>query len=159
MIAFSIEEIAFSILAALCYGLIFSAGLSFVLALIGVAFCAPAAGKIYMYEKIFPLPTFKELNINRKFGMTTWILSIALYWLGFCLLSYLALDGELRLYMLVLSFASFYLSNFAFSAFFTKLFLYFSRVFLIVLSLVFRMIFAPIKAFCSALKKRYAKKY
>ncbi len=159
MITFSFEEILFSILAALCYGLIFSAGLSLFLVIIRVAFSIPvAAGEIYRFEKIFPLPKFKGINTERKCGTVTWILAIAAYWLGFCLVSYLALDGEIRLYMLVLSFASLYLSNSAFSVFFTKLFSYLLRIFLIVLFLFFRLLFAPIKVLISFVKIRFVNK-
>ena len=108
MISYSNEEILHSIIYALLYGLAFSF----------FNFCFDIANTFF-------LSIFYRVKIVRKednndivlaknrtgLGGFLVFMKIFLFSLGFMVLSYVALDGVVRIYMLVLCFASFYLAK------------------------------------------------
>ena len=141
MMGFDSGEIARSLLWAIIYG----AGYSFVLYLLSMLFgllgsVRDASIKIIRFEKLFPLPSFSEFKISCHSSWGFTVFSVFLFATGFSLLSYLSLDGEIRIYMLILSFASFYLSKIAFSVIFSHLFAIAFRFFLVLISLPVRII-------------------
>ena len=148
---FTREEIIFSVICSLAYGVLFS-----------VLFCivkiSREIGLVFLHQfATAPDSNSKSDNTEQKpskfrgeiGAFTILFLSIA-FTVGFCLMSYLSLDGEIRLYMLVLSFASFYLSKFAFFDFCERLILLFLDKIFWIISRLIRVVFLPI---LKALKK------
>ena len=138
---FSAEEIFSSVIFALAYGTIFAVILSLTVVLkesLAVSF-AMLKSSLRFY-KIFPLPSLKNLKISNKSGALISVVSIFLFAIGFCLLSYLTLDGQLRLYMLTLSFASFYLSKIAFFDIFSGVIFFGFRISFILIIFVIRLV-------------------
>lgn len=121
MIGYSFKEIVFSVICALAYGALFAMLSSFLSAMIQLARGIPKCIKttVTMVER----PRFRDLKGGIPKGSAPYFLTpllMFIFALGFLLLSYFALDGSLRLYMLFLSFASLYLSKFAFSDFLSR---------------------------------------
>lgn len=110
MISFTNPEIFLSIIYAVLYGGFFAFGYSVLLTVNSlIKSSSDIMLGILRFDKIFPLPRYKSLLNSQKHGPIIAFLSIVFFSVGFVLLSYLSLDGIIRLYMLVLSFASFYL--------------------------------------------------
>ena len=151
MMGHSLWRIVASVLSAASFGAIFSCVLA-------VASSALEVGKralvllkeIVRFEHILPLPSFRKyiFEENDRKDMPVWlsISAIPLFAIGFSLLSYLTLDGQLRIYMLLISSAALYLSNIVFSNFFHRLFLLICTVFFAVISLPIRCLIAPFRA-------------
>lgn len=153
MMTFSEAELISSVVYALIYGILFACLLSATQLVKEILLNIKTIGReMLMVEKIFPLPRFRNMKIQRDLGAGLSVLSIFIYAIGFSLLSYLALDGEIRLYMFLLSFASFYLSKFVFFEFLTNVFLKFFRLLLILLSFAVRPVFFIIKKFINSIK-------
>ena len=111
MISFTHAEILSSCIWAVMYGLFYCVLYCISVSLTNLLSCLPGDIKSMLgFERIFPLPKFKHEK-TKSIGSLLIIILVFLYGLGFSLISYAALDGEIRLYMLVLSFASFYLSK------------------------------------------------
>ena len=124
MMGFSASEILNSILYAIGFGLIFSAVYTVLILLSGVVGSIPKVGKeIIIFKKVFPLPDFKSCINFKKVSLPLRLLSVFLFTVGFILISYLSLDGVIRIYMLFFAFATFYLLNFAFFDFLSSIFL------------------------------------
>lgn len=141
MMTFSAEEIFSSVIFALAYGAIFAVIFSLTVVLKEILAVSFAMLKSSLrYDKIFPLPSLKNVKISNKSGALISVVSIFLFAVGFSLLSYLALDGQLRLYMLILSFASFYLSKIAFSDIFSRVIFFAFRISFILIIFVIRLV-------------------
>ena len=141
MMTFSTREIFSSVVFALAYGSIFAMFFSFILAIKGsLALVWNLLKETVKYNKILPLPSFKGAKISIKSGAALSIIAIFSFAIGFSLLSYMSLDGQLRLYMLILSFASFYLSKNVFCDIFTVAFLLALKVVFILFALVVRVV-------------------
>lgn len=141
MMSFTMAEILLSILYALIFGVGFS--LFAVLMLIVREIVLVFGRMMEMavdFEKLLPLPTVKNMKINQAPGRLITVLWVIFFSLGFCLLSYLSLDGEIRLYMLILAFASFYLSKFVFFNIFSRLFVFLFGLLFSFLSIILRVI-------------------
>ena len=146
MIAFTYQEIADSILFAIGFGVGFSVLYSAVLLLRSIIFSLPDIFcSIFVFDKILPLPSFSEIGKGQKVGKILCFFSVVLFFVGFCLLSYIALDGIIRIYMLVLCSAAFYLSKITIFEFFIKVFLFIFRFVLRLFTLVIRIIVSPVK--------------
>ena len=155
MMSFSLDEILVSIVSAFVYGLIFAFCISLALIIKSLIKGLPCIiREMLFYEKLLPLPQPMRPTGDEKNGPFLLCGSIFLFALGFSLLSYFSLDGEIRLYMLIISFASFYLSNFVFFKTFNKIALLFIRVILNVLAFAIRVIILPIKAIFGFFKKK-----
>lgn len=150
MITSDIKEILFSVLYALIFGSGFAVFYSFIILLKTVVVSLPkAVVDCIKFEKITPLPSFDYIFYRQSGGAFIIVCSVLIYGLGFSLLSYITLDGQIRIYMLILSFASFYLSKFAFYEICIKLLLHLYRLILILVSFFFRLILLPFKKIAS----------
>ena len=122
MMTFSAGEIFSSVVYALIYGIAFAMMLSAIKAIKeGVSSSFEYLKKVSSNDNIFSLPRLKRVDFIHRTSAVAHALSILLFAVGFSLLSYLSLDGQIRLYMLILSFASFYMSKNAFSGFLKRI--------------------------------------
>ena len=141
MMTFTTEEMFSSVIFALAYGAIFAIFLSFIVILKqSISLMLDMLKTTLDFEKIFPLPSFGKMKINHKSNTFISVVSIFLFAVGFSLLSYLSLDGQIRLYMLVLSFASFYLSKTAFIGILSWMILFVVKALFILLAPVLRIV-------------------
>lgn len=122
MMTFSAGEIFSSVVYALIYGIAFAMMLSAIKAIKeGIYASLEYLKNISKNDRIFSLPSLKRVNFIHRTDAVAHALSILLFAVGFSLLSYLSLDGQIRLYMLIFSFASFYMSKNAFFGFSKKI--------------------------------------
>lgn len=157
MISFNIYEILLSIGYAAGYGVAYSAIFSlFLLLRAMIISLAEIMVTIFKFEKIFPLPCFKNLIKPCNRGAVFTFLSVVIFTLGFITISYFALDGVIRIYMLIFAFASFYLSKFALFDFLNKLFVWIFDKILVLLCLALRIALTPARRLLK-LKKTRAK--
>ena len=109
MIAFTVREVLFSLI----YSLIFGSAFFVVSSLLGVLLrYACRFGELWhnvtSYGKIFEKPTKIRGRIAKWLeSVESFVLTI-IFFVGFILLSYYALDGSLRLYVFLTSLAAFY---------------------------------------------------
>ena len=131
MSGFSYSEILFSVCSAIIYGFVFS----FFCCIVDNILCfaknlLTIPRMVASYEIIWRKPGYLNFKTIKN-GRVYIILRIFLFAIGFMLLSYLALDGQVRLYMLALSSASYLVSKIAFFGFFEGiLFWIFDKLFL-----------------------------
>ena len=155
MMGFSGREILLSVLYAFLFGLGYSLMYQLILISLEAVKSLPRlAREILGSEKIFPSPSIKKEIKDRKFGAVFAFFSVFLFFVGFLLLSYLALDGQLRLYMLVISSASFYVFNSAFFVVLSNIFILLFDCLIFVFSTAFRIIILPLKRLVLAVKLR-----
>ena len=146
MIAFTLGEILSSLIYAAIYGAVFSAVYSGIKLLCDTVLSIPGLiGNIFVYESIFHLPNFRKNIVRRKIGSIFTLLLIILFTLGFVLISYLTLDGVIRLYVLFVAFASFYLSNFVFCDILSRVFLWIFDQILKLVCLIVRILIHPFR--------------
>lgn len=117
MISESLPEIYFSIISALIFGLIFSALVStfrlFFTLFNSVIYLLPKS----ILKKIDLKEITATFNLSlKKEGRVALFFKIVFLAIGFSLLSYFALDGEIRLYMVFFYSAAIFVSNIAFLA-------------------------------------------
>lgn len=154
MIAFTTGEILLSVIYALIFGAGFAVLTSAVDMLLGVALTLPTfAREVFCFDRILPPPKLSQAGTGRKKGALYIFLCVILFAIGFSLLSYVSLDGQIRIYMLALAFASFYLSKSVFCDFLTKLFLSLFKLILSGLTVVLRLIISPFFIILKAVKK------
>lgn len=154
MITFSIRELLSSALFAVIFGVGFSAFVCTLDILIGAASTLPEfLIASVRFDKVFPPARLSVSARNRGGGPIYIFLCILIFALGFSLLSYISLDGEIRIYMLILAFASFYLSKIAFCDFLTKAFLWLFNSVLSLTSVALRCAILPIKLIIKFVKK------
>lgn len=154
MIAFEKSELLLSVLMAVAYGAGFSVLLCAVDIILGSISAIPRLFReVIVFDSIMPPPRFKKDCFELRRGPIYIFLAFMLFAVGFCLLSYVSLDGEIRLYMLILSFASFYLSKIAFFDFLRRAFLRLYSLLLTVFAVVFRCLVFPLKMFVRFVKK------
>ena len=149
--SFTREEIIFSVISSLAYGVLFSVLFCIVKISreIGLVFLRQFTAALNLNGKSDNTEQ-KPSNSGGDIGAFTIVFLSIAFTVGFCLLSYLSLDGEIRLYMLVLSFASFYLSKFAFFDFCERTILFAIDKAFWLISRIFAGIFLPtLKAFKS----------
>ena len=109
MMGFSGREVLLSCLYAIAFG-------------VGYYLILEAFRMLSRFCKALPRMIRLEVKsvknyMNRKTeGSFFTFFSVFLFFLGFLLLSYFALDGQLRIYMLILSTAVYFLLDFTFSA-------------------------------------------
>lgn len=154
MMTFSAGEIFSSVVYALIYGIAFAMMLSVIKAIKeGIYASLEYLKNISKNDRIFSLPSLKRVNFMHRTGAVAHALSILLFAVGFSLLSYLSLDGQIRLYMLILSFASFYLSKIVFFDFLNKAIGFIlSSAFFLLCPLV-RMLIYPVKLLVRSAKR------
>ena len=153
MLSFTSEEIFASITHALLFGFIFAIIVSLLLMIKGVTEgLGQGIKEVIYFDRILPLPSFKYLKNQSKPGGVLSVFLIFTFAIGFSILSYVSLDGELRLYMLIVAFASFYLSKFAFFGFSSTIFVALFRLLFKLFSLVLRVIISVFKLTINPLK-------
>ena len=154
MIGFSFEEIYGSMLYAITWGAVFCAAFSLCGLILGiVGSFGRICRVIFVYEKIFAPPTKEELKIVPRYNALLSFVSVLIFTLGFAVVSYFSLDGVIRLYMLILSFASFYLSKIVFFDFLNKAIGFIlSSAFLLLCPLV-RLLIYPVKLLVRSAKR------
>lgn len=146
MISFSLGEILGSVIYALAYGVVFSVAFSLCRLIRGILFALPEITiESIKYKKIFPLPNFKQYIDPKIIGPLFGFVWIIIFTLGFILISYFSLDGVIRIYMLLIAFASFYLSNFLFCDILNKILLFILNLILQLFCLILRVIILPFK--------------
>ncbi len=156
MISFSIHEILLSLGYAAGYGVAYSAIFSLCLLLRAIIFSsAEIVAEIFKFEKLFPLPSFKKHIKLSDRGAVFSFFSVIIFALGYVLISYFALDGVVRIYMLVLAFASFYLSKFALFDFLSRIFVWIFDKLLMLLCLCLRICFTPIRFIARLVKRKF----
>lgn len=153
MMTFSFAEILRSVFYAIIYGCIFEFCVLVIKLIKGVIEVAGESFQsIIHFKKLMPLPSFSEIKTTDNLGPFLSAALILSFSLGFSLLSYIALDGEIRIYLLLISFASFYLSKFVFFVFLNKLLIRIFRFIFIIFSLAIRLIILPFKTMFSSCK-------
>lgn len=158
MMGFTIDEILSSLLYASIYGVLYSAFWSLASLVCSVLSVTWAIlRECFWFKKIFPLPDFRRKMDLHKRGRVFLLLAILLFALGFILISYFALDGEIRIYMLFISSAVLYLSNYVFCDFFGKIFLYLINRILQILCLLLRLIISPVFIILRCIKNKITK--
>ena len=146
MIDFDLKITLTSILFAVIFGVLYAVLYSVVYLLKSTFGCIPSIIRdIVSFDKILPLPRFEYLSTEGRLGGFLTSLLIILFGLGFSILSYISLDGQIRIYMLFFSFASFYLSKKVFFNIFIRFFFLLLSCFLILFSIILRVIILPIK--------------
>ena len=109
MTYFTAEELILSFLYALVYGISYAAFVETIGALGKLFRNVPTfVQSVIIYDKLCP-PSYINLTPNdRHAGLRTFATTTA-FSIGFILLSYFALDGEVRLYTLIASITSFFI--------------------------------------------------
>ena len=111
MISFTTEEVLFSLLCGVLYGFVFSLFNELIGIFVTFIFAnAKLFRSILKYENIFEKNEFL-IRKKREYSSFLTATIIVLFFFGFILLSYITLDGVIRLYLLFVSFAAFYLSK------------------------------------------------
>lgn len=143
MIGFDSREIILSVIYATAGGVIFSILYSALHVLRCVLINLKADLKRpLMSERLLSRFSFKNIKIEEINTPLTLIFSILLFAILFMIISYITLDGEIRLYMLVLLFASFYMSKFAIFSFLCKPIVIIFTALLSVAFLPFKLIYS-----------------
>ena len=146
MIGFSEQELIISALYAVIYGILFSFAYRLFSILIHVIKEAPRlCSEVVFANKIFPAVKINSRLGNGKNGPISAFFSTVLYFIGFLLLSYFCLDGQLRVYMLVISSASLYVFNFAFFVILSRIAIILTDGILFLVSTAVRLVILPFK--------------
>ena len=148
MIFFTIEEYFYSAIYALGLGIAYSAALSFLQSIMSLFRILPTFFyEIFNYSHLFaPFKVDRHLlKIRNKKSAIGVFISILSFSFIFLLISYVTLDGVLRIYLLIVLFASFYVSNFAFSSAFAFLFSWLVTILLTLIAIPIRLIYAMFK--------------
>ena len=146
MIVFSFTEILISLLYAVIFGLCFSIFYGVISVLyVSLKSMQKLIYQIVFFDKILPSPSIKKEIKQGEKGPFFAFLSVLAFFLGFMLTSYFALDGDIRLYMLLLSSASFYIFYSAFCGVLKVGCVLLFDAFLFVISTTLRSIIAPFK--------------
>ncbi len=112
MIYFTIDEIWRSMLIAVFYGIIYAIIRSCFITIYILCFdLIDSIKQIIVYEKPMEKVVFTKNALKKEGRPITIFISVVLYFIGYIIASYIALDGNLRIYVLILSSAAFYLSK------------------------------------------------
>ena len=146
MIGFSFDETVFSVLCAVIFGI----GFCFFYTVNSIIFLSlKNMPKIFLeiivFDKVFPSPSIKIGIKEGKTGGIYAFFSVVAFFIGYMLLCYFTLDGEIRLYMLVISSASFFLFYSAFCDISKTIFIFVFDLALCLISTVVRLMILPFK--------------
>ncbi len=160
MIYFTAGEIFRSML----YGAIYGALCAFLFVLLTVSRLvirdvALCFRQIFVYKNIRDKIRLEASCDNVCQSSAGVIFEIILFTLGFILLSYLALDGLIRGYMLAIVFASFYLSKMAFFDYFKMIILKVLRFLLVFFTSVLRILLFPFCILCQKVRTKFVKNH
>lgn len=148
MIGFSLKEILSSVLFAIAFGSGYSV---LYLLLLSLRILPLEIGRVFLKirgsDSILPPPKV-IIKIKEEFtGRIFLFASVILFSVCFLLLSYVSLDGQIRLYMLIFYSASFFLSKFAFCSILEKVASLILLPIIAVISCLFRAFFIAVKKF------------
>ena len=154
---FSIGEIFISIICSLIYGALFFVFYTATVIIKVQLEDAKAIIKIaFVYDKIFKKPTINIGRSEKSCGNLLSFLLVSLFSVGFILLSYYALDGCVRIYVLLLSLFSFFALKWLLFEKTVSLFEHITYWILCVFVILLRMFTFPILRFLRYLKKKKA---
>jgi hypothetical protein len=155
MMGFTGEELLLSVLHALIYGAIFSAVYQMMRIAFDMILALPTACKdMLIYKNIFSVTDFNRYTSVDKRGWFFSFFSLIAYFLGFLLLSYYSLDGQVRIYMLLISSATFYAFNLSFCVVFRRIVLFLLGQILAIVTVALRIVLLPIKIFVRKFYKK-----
>ena len=150
MIGYTSSELLLSVLHAMIYGAIFSVIYQLALLIYGLSL----RGALVVYDKFFSLPRLRGKLSLTDFGGIFAFFSLLGYFIGFLLLSYYSLDGQLRLYMLAVSSATFYCFNLSFCVILRNIIIFLLDLILAFLTLGVRIILLPIRILINIFQKK-----
>ena len=157
MIAFSTYETIISVLYAALYGACFCILYSLMIIIRNIInSLVDLMENIVCYDKIFVLPKGIVSKNDRNIGASFLFISIILYVIGIVLVSYAALDGIIRLYMIIISSALFFLLKFAFFNKFNKILFAIFDYFLSFVCVLMRIILFPAKFLYDKIKNYFS---
>jgi len=159
MMVFSGKEIMLSVIYAIIYGFGFSLFYQALLVLsVSIKLLPNLFVEILRFERIMPPPSAKKNIKNGKSGPILAFFSVLLFFIGFIIISYIFLDGEIRVYMLFLSSASLFVLYSAFCDFFKNIFSFFFDLILLVVSTLIRSLVLPFKKIYIILNNKITRK-
>ena len=146
MITFTQREILFSVICAFFYGSIFAS----IKAVIDSSILYSkkffdSLKRTFEYDKTFHSFKILRSTDNRSSGPILTFAYILIFFMGYLLLSYLVCDGIIRIYVLLICFASFYLLKNALFRVFEVLFLFVFNFLLGILCVFLRLVAFPFK--------------
>ena len=155
MIAFSTDEIVRSVYYSILYGMLYCGFISIFQVASGLLLSLKELlNHVLNYEKIFILPKRILSTKFGKIGPFTVFLYFIFYSIGFVLLSYLTLDGIVRIYMIIISSATIFLLKPTFYAFSSKIVLEAFELFLKISCVFIRIIILPVKLVIKQVKNK-----
>lgn len=112
MIFFSLNEIMISVLLAILYGACFAGFIDLFILFRNVIVSLPGLMRdVLEYDKLFNLPS-EILKKNRyNINSISLFFCFLIYVIGFIFISYASLDGMIRIYMIVISSASLFVTK------------------------------------------------
>ncbi len=157
MIAFSTYETIISVLYAALYGACFCILYSLMIILRNIInSLVDLMRNIVCYDKIFVLPKGIVSKNDRNIGAPFLFISVILYVIGIVLVSYAALDGIIRLYMIIISSALFFLLKNTFFSKLNKLFFVIFDYFMSFGCILMRIILFPAKFLYNKIKNYFS---
>ena len=155
MMGFTGEELLLSVLHALIYGAIFSVVCQMMSIVCDMILALPTVCKdMLIYKNIFSVTDFNRYTSVDKRGWFFSFFSLIAYFLGFLLLSYYSLDGSLRVYMLLIASASFYVFDLSFCVILRKTVLFLIGKILMIVTVAIRILLLPIMFFVRKFYKK-----
>ena len=155
MIGYTSSELLLSVLHAAIYGAIFSIIYQLALLIYGLSLRgASMLCEMVVYDKFFSLSRLRGKLSLTDFGGIFAFFSLLGYFIGFLLLSYYSLDGQLRLYMLAVSSATFYCFNLSFCVILRNIIIFLLDLILDFLTLAVRIILLPIRILINIFQKK-----
>lgn len=147
MIFFSLNEIMISVLLAILYGACFAGFIDLFILFRNVIVSLPGLMRdVLQYDKLFNLPS-EILKKNRyNINSISLFFCFLIYVIGFIFISYASLDGMIRIYMIVISSASLFVTK---NKIFDKLYV----VLFGAINFILGLLCVAIRAFLYPLKK------
>lgn len=103
MISFTIEEINASVVSAFIYGILFAAFTCAILEILNLIQSLPRIiGRILKFNRLFEYISLSGISVYTPGGLAIFLFFFS-FTLGFILMSYVMLDGLIRLYMIIFS--------------------------------------------------------
>ncbi len=157
MIAFSTYETIISVLYAVLYGACFCILYSLMIILRNIInSLVDLMRNIVCYDKIYVMPKGIVSKNDRNISASFLLISVILYVIGIVLVSYAALDGIIRLYMIIISSALFFLLKNAFFSKLNRLFFVIFDYFMALGCILMRIVLFPVKFFYNKIKNYFS---
>ncbi len=156
MIWFSADELLASIFSSLIYGGFFA----FLVCFLSLLSTLLSNGRLTLAKALMPKgkpikPSALTTEARGGISSALIIILIVLFTVGYILLSYYALDGSVRVYTLVLSLASLFLTRFLVSSSLSRIVLFLINRILSIMGLLLYIILFPYRViYCKILKKK-----